>query len=200
MRLEIRFSNRPLEGLFCQAVVILTFSDPADLQKGMPSGLYDRIRGFWPSLEEADFWSGARGETLLLASEGLISADKILLKGLGESTAFDAINLTDRVGEVGAALDGIGVREFGISIPGIADSEEAYASQLELAARHLVEPFLGNHQDDAHYRLKIVFSLGAFPLATLTPVILRLRGSFSFIKDLFIGEDREIGMLKVSGA
>ncbi len=199
MRLEIRFSNRPLESLICPAVVILTFSDP-DLQKGMLSGLYDRMRGFWPSLEQADFWSGARGETLLLASEGLISADKILLKGLGESTAFDTINLTDRVGEVGAALDGIGVREFGISIPAVADSEEAYASQLELAASYLVEPFLENHQDDAHFKLKIIFSLGAFPLAALTPVILRLRGNFAFIKNLFIGEDREIGMVEVGGA
>jgi hypothetical protein len=198
MRLEIRFSNRPLESLVCPAVAILTFSNP-DSEKGMPSGLYDRMRGFWPCLEETDFWSGARGETLLLASDGLISADKILLKGLGESTAFDAINLTDRVGEVGAALDGIGVREFGISIPTEADFEEAYASQLELAARHLVEPFLENHQDDAHYRLKIIFSLGAFPLATLTPVILRLRRHFASIKDLFIGEDRVIEMAEVGG-
>ncbi len=199
MRLEIRFSNRPLESLLCPAVVILTFSDP-DLEKGMPCGLYDRMRGFWPCLEETDFWRGARGETLLLASEGLISADKILLKGLGESTAFDAINLTDRVGEVGAALDGIGVREFGISIPTATDSEEAYASQLELAARHLVEPFLENHQDDAHFKLKIVFSLGTFPLATLTPVISRLRGNFASIKDLFIGEDWESGMAEIGGA
>lgn len=199
MRLEIRFSNRSLESLLCPAVVILTFSDSGS-KRGMPSGLYDKMRGFWPSLEEADFWSGARGETLLLASEGLISADKILLKGLGESKAFDAVNLTDRVGEVGAALDGIGVREFGISIPTAADSAEAYASQLELAARHLVEPFLENHQDDAHFKLKIIFSLGAFPLAALTQVILRLRGHFASIKDLFIGEDREIGMVEVGGA
>ena len=199
MKLELRFSNSPLESLSCQAVVILAFSDP-DLPKGMLSGLFDRMTGFWPHLEETGFWTGTRGETLLLASQGVIGADKILLKGLGESAAFDAIDLTDRVGEVSATLDSIGVREFGIHVPIASDSEEAYSSHLELAARHLVEPFLENHQDEPDFMLKIIFSVGTYPSAMLTPVTERLREDLALIKDLFIAVEQEMGMAAVGGA
>jgi len=198
MRLELRFSKRPLEGLSCQAVVILAFSDP-DLPKGDLAALYDRMTGFWPDLEKTGFWAGTPGETLLLASQGVIGADKMLIKGLGESAVFDTIDLTDRMAEVGATLDGIGVREFGIHIPIMADSDEAHSSHLELAARHLVEPFLDHHQGEAGFTLKIIFSVGTYPSAMLTPVILRLRAHFSSIQDLFIGEERVLEMAAVGG-
>ena len=198
MRLELRFSKRPLESLSCQAVVILAFSDP-DLPKGDLAGLYERMAGCWPDLEESGFWANVRGETLLLASQGTIKTDKILIKGLGESAVFDTIDLTDRIGEVGATLDGIGVREFGIHIPVVADSKEAHASHLELAARHLVEPFLEHHRNEADFTLKIIFFVGTYPSAMLTPVILKLRGSFASIKDLFIGEELEQRIVTVGG-
>jgi hypothetical protein len=198
MRLELRFSKRPLESLSCQAVVILAFSDP-DLPKGDLAVLYERMAVSWSDLEESGFWAGVCGETLLLASQGAIKADKILIKGLGESAVFDTIDLTDRIGEVGATLDGIGVREFGIHIPVVGDSEEAHASYLELAARHLVEPFLEHHQDEADFALKIFFSVRTYPSAMLTPVILRLRGSFPSIKDLSIGEELEPRMEAAGG-
>ena len=193
MRLELRFSKRPLEGLSCQAVVIPAFSDP-DLPKEGLSALYDRMTGFWPDLEKAGFWAGTRGETLLLASQGVIGADKILFKGLGERSVFDSIDLTDRMAEVGATLDGIGVREFGIHIPVVADSDEDHASHLELAARHLVEPFLEHHRSEAGFTLKITFSVGTYPSVMLTPVILRLRTAFSSVQDLFIGEEQVLEM------
>jgi len=193
MRLELRFSKRPLEGLSCQAVVIPAFSDP-NLPKGDLSALYDRMTGLWPDLEKAGFWAGTPGETLLLASQGVIGADKILFKGLGERAVFDTIDLTDRMAEVGATLDGIGVREFGIHIPVVADSDEAHASHLELAARHLVEPFLEHHRSEAGFMLKITFYVGAYPSAMLTPVILRLRTAFSSVQNLFIGEEQVLEM------
>jgi hypothetical protein len=198
MRLELRFSKRPLEGLSYQAVVILAFSDP-DLPKGDLAALYDRMAGFWPDLEKTGFWAGTPGETLLLASQGVIEADKILFKGLGERAAFDTIDLTDRMAEVGLTLDGIGVREFGIHIPVVADSDEAHSSHLELAARHLVEPFLEHHRGEADFTLKITFFVGKYPSAMLTPVILRLRAEFSSIRDLFIGEEQVLEMAAVGG-
>jgi hypothetical protein len=198
MRLELRFSKRPLEGLSCQAVVILAFSDP-DLPKGDLVTLFDRMTGLWPDLEKTGFWAGTPGETLLLASQGMIAADKILFKGLGERAVFDTIDLTDRVAEVGATLAGIGVRDFGIHIPIVADSDEAHSKHLELAARCLVEPFLEHHQDEIGFTLRIIFSMGRYPSAMLTPVILRLRENFSSIQDLFIGEERVPEMTAVGG-
>jgi len=198
MRLELRFSKRPLEGLSCQAVVILAFSDP-DLPKGDPASLYDMMKGFWPDLHKTGFWTGTPGETLLLASQGMIGADKILLKGLGEKAVFDIIALTDRMAEVGTTLDGIRVRNFGIHIPIVADTDEAHSSHLELAARHLVEPFLEHHQGETDFTLKMIFSVGRYPSAMLIPVILRLRAAFSSIQDLFIGEEQVLEMAAVGG-
>ena len=198
MRLELRFSKRPLEGLSCQAVVILAFSDP-DLPKGDLASLYDRMTGLWPDLEKTGFWAGTPGETLLLASQGIIGADKILIKGLGERAVFDTIDLTDRMAEIGVSLDGIGVRDFGIHIPIVTDSHEAHSKHLELAARYLVEPFLEYHQGEADYTLKIIFSVGTYPSAMLTPVILRLRSDFLSIQDLFIGEEQVLEMAAVGG-
>ena len=198
MRLELRFSKRPLEGLSCQAVVILAFSDP-DLPKGNLTSLYDMMKGFWPDLYKTGFWTGTPGETLLLASQGMIGADKILLKGLGERAVFDTIALTDRMAEVGATLDGIGVRNFGIHIPIVAATDDAHSSHLELAARHLVEPFLEHHGGETDFTLKMIFSVGRYPSAMLTPVILRLRGAFSSIQDLFIGEEQVLEMAAVGG-
>ncbi len=198
MRLELKFSKRPLEGLSCQAVVVLTFSDP-DLPKGDLVSLYDMMKGVWLDLQKTGFWTGTPGETLLLASQGMIAADKILLKGLGERAVFDTIALTDRMAEVGATLDGIGVRNFGIHIPVVADTDEAHSSHLELAARHLVEQFLEHHQDETDFTLKMIFSVGRYPSAMLTPVILRLRGAFSSIRDLFVGEEQVLEMAAVGG-
>ena len=129
----------------------------------------------------------------------MIGADKVLFKGLGKSAVFDTIDLTDRMAEVGATLNGIGVRDFGIHIPIVADSHEAHSSHLELAARHLVEPFLEHHQSEAGYTLKIIFSVGTYPSAMLTPVILGLRSHFSSIRDLFIGEEQVLEMAAVGG-
>ena len=198
MRLELRFSKRPLEDLSCQAVVILAFSDP-DLPKGDLASLYDRITGLWPDLEKRGFWAGTPGETLLLASQGVIGAEKILFKGLGERAFFDTIDLTDRVGEIGATLNGIGVVDFGIHIPIAADSHEIHSSHLELAARYLVDAFLEHHQLEVGYALKIIFSVGAYPSTMLTQVILRLRAHFSSIQDLFIGEEQVLEMAAVGG-
>jgi hypothetical protein len=142
---------------------------------------------------------GTPGETLLLASQGVIGADKVLFKGLGESAVFNTIDLTNRMAEVGATLDGIGVSDFGIHLPIVADSAEFHSLHLELAARHLVESFLERHQDEAGYTLKIIFSVGTYPSAMLTPVILRLRADFSSIQDLFIGEEQVLEMAAVGG-
>jgi hypothetical protein len=67
MRLELRFSKCPLEGLSRQALVILALSDP-DLQKGTLTYIYDRMTILWPDLEKTGFWTGTSDETLLMAS------------------------------------------------------------------------------------------------------------------------------------
>ena len=185
MRLDLRFSDRPLECLWCEAVVALVFKGP-DLPGGMLSGLDDKMAGFLAYLEEKGFWTGTRGETILLASQNAIRADKIMLKGLGESTDCDTKALADRVREVGTTFDRVDIREFGIHIPVVEGFEEEYPSHLELSARHLVAPFLKSHQNESDIMLKIVFSVKKCTSDILNPVATRLREYFASLLDCSI--------------
>lgn len=185
MRLDLRFSDRPLESLWCEAVVALVFQGP-DLLGGMLSGLNDKMTGFLTYLEEKGFWTGTRGETILLASQDAIRADKILLKGLGESADYDTKDLADQVREVSATFDKIDIREFGIHIPIVERLEEEYPNHLELSARHLVDPFLQNHQNEPDFMLKIIFSVEKCTRDILNPVASRLREYFVSLLDFSI--------------
>ena len=81
MKLDLRFSDRPLESLWCQAVAALVFRGP-DLTEGALFGLNEKMAGFLSDLQERGFWTGRRGESILVASQDAIRAEKILLKGL----------------------------------------------------------------------------------------------------------------------
>lgn len=163
----------------------LVFKGP-DLSGGMLSGLNDKMAGFLSYLEEKGFWTGTRGETILLASQDAIRANKILLKGLGERVGYDSRDLADRVSEVSATCDRIHIREFGIHIPIVEGFEEEYPSHLELSARHLADPFLRTHQNESDFMLKIIFSVMKCPSDILKPIAARLREYFPSLVNLSI--------------
>ena len=54
MKLDLRFSERPLEDIWCQAVVALVFQKP-NLAGGVLSGLNEKMVGFLTYLEEKGF-------------------------------------------------------------------------------------------------------------------------------------------------
>jgi hypothetical protein len=108
-------------------VTALVFKD-ANLTGGALSGLNEKMAGFLTDLQVKGFWTGGRGETVLLASQDAIRADKILLKGLGESADYDTQLLVNHVREVGTTLHKMGIREFGIHIPIFQGLEREYPS------------------------------------------------------------------------
>lgn len=177
MKLDLRFSDRPLESLWCQAVAALVFQGP-NLAGEVLLGLNEKMAGFLTHLQETGVWTGDRGETLLLASQDAIKADKILLKGLGESTDYDKDLLVNHTREVGVAFERMGVREFGISIPMVKGQEEEYTSYLEICARQLVNSFFQNHRGESDFILKVIFSVGGCTTDILKPVATRLREYF----------------------
>ena len=185
MRLDLRFSDRPLESLWCQAVAALVFQGP-NLTGGMLSGLNEKMAGFLTNLEEKGFWTGSRGETLLLASQDAIRAEKILLKGLGEGVDYDTHLLVNHIREVGTAFDKMGIKEFGIHIPIFEGLEEEYPSHLEICARQLVNPFLQNHRGESDFILKIIFSVEKCTAGILNPVAKRLREYFGLLIDFSV--------------
>ena len=190
MRLDLRFSDRPLENLWCQAVVALVFQRPY-LSGGVLSGLNEKMAGFLTYLEEKGFWTGTRGETILLASQNMINADKILLKGLGRNSDYDTKLLVDRMREVSSILDKIEINEFGIYIPTVEGLEAEYPAYLELSVLHLVDLFLEKHGNESDFLLKIIFSVERYFTSNLKPIMNRLRDHFLSRLDFSIILDQE---------
>ncbi len=190
MRLDLRFSNRSLGDLWCQAVALLVFQTP-DLNRGALSSLNKRMTGFLANLFGRDLWAGARGENLLLATQNAIQAEKLLLHGLGPGKEFDFSILEAEIGALGSVLDRIGVRDFGIHIPS-EGMESQYGHCLELSAVKLIETFLENHRNDPDYIIKIIFSIESNFMDVLTQVVSRLRSHFDRVLDLSIIIDSRV--------
>ena len=177
MKLDLRFSDRPLESLWCQAVAALVFRGP-DLTEGALFGLNEKMAGFLSDLQERGFWSGRRGESILVASQDAIRAEKILLKGLGESKDYDIKLLVSHIRELGSTFNKMEVNEFGIHIPVFQGLEEEHASHLELCARQVANPFFQHHRGESDFTLKIIFSVENYTGKVLGPVAGRLREYF----------------------
>ena len=169
--------------------MILVFQE-SYLIEGVLSRLNDKMAGFLRKLGKRKFWTGGYGETVLLASQDTIRADKILLKGLGERSLFDDQILIDSAKEVSRTLDRLKIKEFGLHIPVVVGSMERYAYHMELSIRHLVGPFFQNHHDESNFLLKIVFSIDRYLPNNLNPLVERLRAYFDPVLDLSIIIDR----------
>jgi len=177
MKLDLRFAARPLEDVWCEIVVALVFG--GTIANGdWAFGIDAKTSGFLTSLKERGFWTGAEGDTLLVASQGMITANKILLKGLGSRRDFTPGLLSERIKETGIAVDKMAVSDIGIRIPVIQGEGFEYISMLEAACVHLVEPFLINHGDESDFLLKIVFSVNADQIGDLESTVSPLKKHF----------------------
>jgi hypothetical protein len=178
MKLDLRFTPRPLETLWCEVVVAFVFKDTANSGDGV-SGLDDKTSGYLSSLWKKGFWTGIEGESLLVASQGMIKADKMLLKGLGSCAVYRLENFAERLEEIGDTLERMGVRDFGIRISVVEGFEGGYHSQLRLACEHLVTPFLLRHGDETDFLLKIVVSVDDKFFTKLEPTVQLLKRHFT---------------------
>jgi hypothetical protein len=132
--------------------------------------LNDRMAGLLTRLNDRGFWTGESGESLLLAAQGAINTEKILIKGLGDMASCDKKGFSERVREAGLALDGIGVWDLGIYIPN--------PSYVELSVPYLVEPFWKRHQMRTDFLLKMVYSVENGKDVEFKPMVERLRVLF----------------------
>jgi len=190
MKLDLRFSDRPLESLWCQAVAALVFQGP-DLTQGALFGMNQKMAGFLSILQKRGFWTGSRGETILLASQDAIRAEKILLKGLGESSDYDVELLVSHIREVGSTFNKMGINEFGIHIPVFQGLEKKNASHLEICARQVANPFFQQHRGESNFMLKIIFSVEDYTGEVLRAVAGRLREYFDLQAECSVVIDLE---------
>ena len=89
----------------------------------------------------------------------MIKADKLLFHGLGPRSEFSTSVLKKEVGNLGSALDKLGVSEFGIHLPVIEGLEVEYGSHLELSAKSLLRAYYKRHKDEPDFNLKVIFSV-----------------------------------------
>jgi len=185
MRPDIRFSDRPLEDIWCQAVSVLVFQRPS-INMGALSSLNRKMIGGLSKLLEDERWTGDRGENLLVATENMIKADKLLFHGLGPQSEFSISVLKEEAGKLGNTLDKLGVHEFGIHVPVIEGLEAEYTSHIEASAKGLLRAYYRNHKDEQDFDLKIVFSMEVRFMDMLDYIIKRLKKYLKTIPDFSI--------------
>jgi hypothetical protein len=185
MRPDIRFSYRPLEDLWCQAVIALVFQNPS-IKMDVLSSLNEKMTGTMANILEDGRWTGERGENFLFAGEDMIKSDKLLFHGLGPRSEFSISVLEEEIVNLGYTLDKMGVNDFGIHVPVTEGSEAIYGSHLELSAKRLLNTYYKNHKDDPDFNLKIIFSVGIKFINILDPVVERLRRYLDPIPDFSI--------------
>ena len=157
MKLDLRFTARPMEDLWCDTVVALVFQSPTGFGSGV-SGLDRKASGILTRLREQGFLTGEEGETLLIASQNMIPADKILLKGLGRYTDYGMECLSDRAAELGNTLVQMAINDIVMQIPIAEESRPSHGAYIESACTHLVDCFLMKYKQDETFILKIVLS------------------------------------------
>jgi len=174
MRPDIRFTDRPLEDLWCQAVTALVFQSPS-MKMDVLSSLNEKMTGIMANILEDGRWTGEKGEDFLFATEDMIKSDKLLFHGLGLRSEFSISLLEEEVGNLGSTLDKLGVSEFGIHVPVTEGLEVEYGSHIELSAKSLLNAYYKNHKDEPDFNLKMIFSVGIKFMDILDPVVERLR-------------------------
>jgi hypothetical protein len=191
MKLDLRFSNRPLEDLWCQAVASLVFQESEITDESL-FGLNLKMGGFLADLKKKGLWTGIRGERLLVAPQSTIRSDRLLFHGLGPRSGYKVAIIEQSVRELGQVLYGLKVNEFGIAIPIIEKPNRDYLSLLETAIQNLVKPFYEHYNHDANFLLKIIVSVEREFIERLYLVVDRLRLYFSSFLEVSIIIDRKI--------
>ena len=185
MRLDLRFSTRPLEDLWCQAVAALVFQKPNIISDPL-LGLDEKMGGFLVNLVESGNWTGKRGERFLLAPQNMIKADKLLFHGMGSISDYGIRVLGQCAFELGKTFDKMQVNEFGINIPVWNDKKNKYHSHLEVSAQNLFKPFYDHHNHKKDFLLKIIFSVEREFMDRLESVVENLRSYFTPMLDVSI--------------
>jgi len=177
MKLDLRFTVRPLEDLWCDTVIAFVFQGPVGNGNGIP-GLDAKTSGALTALGEKGFWTGGKGEMLLVPSQGMINADKILLQGLGVQSDYSMDFFTKKIKELASALERMAVNDISIRIPFKEGAESEYPSYVGAACKFLVDFFLSRHNDEADFLLKLIVSLDDMFLADFEPTIRQLKEHF----------------------
>ena len=180
MKLDLRFVEVSLEDLWCEAVAALVFQEPLDSQ-GAIFSLNSRTGGYLTSLEESGFFKGSFGSTVLLASEGRVKADKILLKGLGPKADCSLEAFLRCVGDLGDSLSKLRIRDMAVWIPLPAEVGKDRVAFYREACITLLHPYEETYGADSEFYLKTVFSFPHSLQGSLEGIAESLKSAFGHL-------------------
>ncbi len=192
MRLDLRFTNRPLEELWCQAIVMLSFSIQDKMSPSLDS-IDKKMTGSIRNIVQAGIWSGGCGDKLLFATQNSIKSEKLLIYGLGEESDYSLDVLKHEIDNAGDALLKMEISEFGLQIPDTSVSESEFDIYIETAVKNIAGIYLNKYKDVPDFILKIYISITNDYIKLAEKVADRLRKYFSPLTELSIILDKGQG-------
>ncbi|MFC1838843.1 M17 family peptidase N-terminal domain-containing protein [Thermodesulfobacteriota bacterium] len=190
MRIDIRFTKRPLEDLWCQAIVLLIFKGQGTSSKVLEN-VNRKMGGSIERLINSGIWDGESGEKMLLATQSAIRSDKVLLHGMGQVSEYSIKVLKNEIYNVGLSLEKINVNDFGIHIPKVKGFEKYYGLHVETTVKFFSKLYLKQYKDSPDYILKVLFSVEKNDIAILEKTAEKLRKYFSPLPDCSILLEKE---------
>ncbi|MBW2094649.1 MAG: hypothetical protein JRI80_07150 [Deltaproteobacteria bacterium] len=181
MKLDLRFVEVSLEDLWCEAVAALVFEEPYDSQ-GTIFTLNTRTGGYLSLLRESGFFQGSLGSTILLASEGRVKADKIVLKGLGPKADCSPEAFVRCVEELGDSLARLKVRDLAVWIPLPQNLERDPSGFFCDACMTLLRSYEKRYGMDPGFYLKTVFSFPHELLGFMEDIAGSLKNAFRHLE------------------
>ncbi|MBN2418087.1 MAG: hypothetical protein JXL81_01775 [Deltaproteobacteria bacterium] len=177
MRLDLRFTNRPLEELWCQAVVLLSFKVRDKMSLPLDS-IDKKMAGSIRNIVRSGMWSGDCGDKLLFATQNSIRADKLLINGLGEESVYSIDVLKSEIENTGNALVKMGISEFGFQMTDTSRGVPKFDIHIETAIKKLVAIYLEKYRDVPDFILKMYISITNDYIKPVEKVADRLRDHF----------------------
>ena len=178
MRLDLRLTNRWIDQLWCQAIIVFLFEDDLP-QKNYLSRLNEKLAGLPGELLDNQFLTGKKGELLLVAPQDRIKAERLFFVGLGPVDGFTPEIMSSVLRIVSPSFESLQIDEFAILTP-CAESDEIdrFSSIIKLITSNFVEYFTGN-SDDIHCLLKLVFFVDKESVSTLQLIEKKLDFNFN---------------------
>ena len=175
MRLDLRFTQRPPYAIWCEAVVGFIHEGSFVVKENM-AGVDKKTSAYLRALNRRGFCTAKMGETLLLAGEDRLRAEKVILKGLGpkEEITFDVF--LAQAGDVALRLRSLGINNFVVKIP-LLFAWELYHEQVRRAVQEMMDPFLAQLEDEDDI-VTAVFSVERPLLEEIAEVEASLRDYF----------------------
>lgn len=189
MRLDLRFTNRPLEDLYCQAIVLFSFSINNNRSRVL-TNLDRKMAGSIGDIINAGIWLGECGEKLLFATQEAIKADKLLIYGMGNESEYSFELLKREVFVLGTAMDKMGINEFVFHLPEVDRFEQVYGVHLEAAVKTLANIYANKYKDVPEYLLKMYISIDRKFMESAGAISGRLRDFYSPVSDCTVILDK----------